>query len=65
MEGAPFLAYGPILIFIQVKKVESQYSVHVVTSLEKPKINLTKQIQTLKKALVYQGRSVVEECVTE
>ena len=44
---------------------ESTESVHVVTSLEKPKINLTKQIQTFKKALAYQGRSVVEECVTE
>ena len=44
---------------------ESTESVHVVTSLEKPKINLTKQIQTFKKALAYNGHPVVEECVTE
>ena len=44
---------------------ESTESAHVATSLDTPKINLTKQIQTFKKALTYQERSVVEECVTE
>ena len=44
---------------------ESTESVHVATSLEKPKMNLPKEIQTFKKALAYHGRSVVEECVTD